>query len=120
MRRSQIVLFAALLLGLAAGMQAGDFLYIPWLDAYADQSSLFLRWGFSGENVALQVSLGDSAIGIQFGETVDDAAKISAAKSKLLRILNAKDLDLSDLPTGLGLTFVQFVKYENVIPTVLR
>ncbi len=120
MRKTRVILFASLLLILAAGLQAGDFLFIPWLDAYADRSTLFLRWGFYGESLALQVSFGDSAIGLQFSETVDDAGKISAAKARLMRILTAKDLDLSDLPTSLGLTFVQFIKYENVIPTVLK
>ncbi len=120
MRKSHAILFGAMVLILAAGLQAADFLFIPWLDAYADRATLFLRWGFTGETVALQVSLGDAGIGLQFAETTDDAAKISAAKAKLLRLLSAKDLDLTDLPTSLGLTFVGFIKYENVIPTVLR
>jgi hypothetical protein len=120
MRKRRAILFGALLLVLAAAVQAADFLYIPWLDAYADRSRLFLRWGFYGENIALQVSFGDSAIGLQFNETADDAGKINAARMKLLRILTTSNFNLDDLPRNLGLTFIQFVKYENVIPTVLR
>jgi len=120
MKKARLVCFGTMLLVAFAAIQAADYLYIPWLDAYADPSTLFLRWGTSGENVALQVSFGDSGIGLVFGETVEETAKINAARARLLRILNAKDLDLDDLPTTLGLTFVQFVKYESVIPNVLR
>jgi len=120
MRKTRLVLFGALLFIAFAGLQAADYLYIPWLDAYADPSTLFMRWGSSGESVALQVSFGDSGIGLVFAENVEETGKINAARARLLRILNAKDLDLDDLPTTLGLTFVQFVKYESVIPNVLR
>ena len=120
MKKNRLLVLGFMGLVLAASAQAADFIYVPWLDAYGDRATLFLRWGFAGENVALQVSLGDSGIGIQFGETVDDTARIATAKARLLRLLKTKDFVLDDLPSSLGLTFVQFIKYENVIPTVIK
>ncbi len=120
MKKKRLVFLGCALVTLVAMSWAADFIYVPWLDAYADRATLFLRWGLSGENIALQVSLGDSAIGIQFGETMDDTAKLNVAKGRLLRLLKTKDFDLDDLPTSLGLTFVQFIRYENVIPNVIK
>src|SRR5512135_40799 len=119
MSNKRMVLFGIVFLVTFVGVQAAEFVYVPWMDAYVDKSRLSMRWGLWGDNLALQVTVGGWDIGIAFSEKAADTDKLNAARTKLVAVLNGKDNDLSDLAKKIGLTFAQLVNYESIIPNVI-
>ncbi len=119
MSNKRMILFGVLFLATLVGLQAAEFVYVPWMDAYVEKSRLSMRWGWWGDNLALQVTVGGWDIGIAFNEKASDTEKLNAARVKLVNVLNAKDNDLSDLAKKIGLTFAQLVSYESIVPNVI-
>jgi hypothetical protein len=115
----RMVLFAIVFLVTFVGVQAAEFIYVPWMDAYVDKSRLSMRWGLWGDNLALQVTVGGWDVGIAFSEKAVYTEKLNAARTKLVSVLNGKDNDLTDLAKKIGLTFAQLVNYESIIPNVI-
>ncbi len=119
MSNKRMILFGVLFLVTLVGLQAAEFVYVPWMDAYVEKSRLSMRWGLWGDNLALQVTVGGWDIGIAFNEKAADTDKLNAARVKLVNVLNAKDNDLTDLAKKIGLTFAQLVSYESIVPNVI-
>ncbi len=119
MSKKRTIFFGVIFLAALVGLQAAEFVYVPWMDAYVEKSRLLMRWGLWGDSLGLQVTVGSWDIGIAFNEKAADTEKLNAARVKLVNVLNAKDNDLTDLAKKIGLTFAQLVNYDSIIPNVI-
>jgi len=118
MKKNRFVIVGIMFIMLLGLAQAADIIFVPWLGAYADKSTLFICWGSCQGNAAIKINFGPGLaainVGIVFAEKATDTEKLKTAQIKLLNLLRSDNLDLNDLAKKIGLTFLKYEKTDNI------